>query len=463
MTTPRFSFAVLACVAVAAGTLLVADEPVYDAWSWLVWGRELAHLGLDTTSGPSWKPLPVVLAAPLSLAGEAAPELWLVLVRTAFLLTFVLAADLAYLLTAGRPRPLRLAAAAFAVVSLVLLSDAGWSRQVAGGMSEPLLVALVLAAARAGLAGRGRSALVLGALAALVRPEAWPLLVAYALWCWRRDPHVRPLVLVVGVGVPVAWLAPELLGSGGGGAERAQRGTGDPRETLRRAFVLPIALVWPLALAALRERAARVLAAGAIAWIAIVAAMTLIGFPGLSRFVAPPAAIICVLGGVGLAAVLVNRRPRGAAGAAGAALAVAASVALVFTVPGLPDRVSELRAGWRTSARASESQDRVRALSRAVGRDRLLRCGRLATSDTLVRTALAWQLGVPLSHVVSFGEPPRLSGAFVVDLEARPRLRKDMHAVATQIGRVGEWRAYSIDCPATELVGGPQRGRLGRG
>ena len=32
--------------------LLVAVEPLYDAWAWLVWGRELAHLGLDTSSGP---------------------------------------------------------------------------------------------------------------------------------------------------------------------------------------------------------------------------------------------------------------------------------------------------------------------------------------------------------------------------------------------------------------------------
>jgi hypothetical protein len=75
MTICRFLCALVACVALAAASLLVADEPVYDAWSWLVWGRELAHLELDTTSGPAWKPLPVLLAVPLSLAGDLAPQL----------------------------------------------------------------------------------------------------------------------------------------------------------------------------------------------------------------------------------------------------------------------------------------------------------------------------------------------------------------------------------------------------
>ncbi|MBW3653762.1 MAG: hypothetical protein KY433_09250, partial [Actinobacteria bacterium] len=370
MTPCRFICALLACAALAAASLHLADEPVYDAWAWLVWGRELTQLGLDTTSGPSWKPLPVLLAAPLSLTGGAAPELWLVLVRTAFLLSFVLAADLAHLLTAGRPHALRLAAAGFAIAVLALLSDdtTPWSRQAAGGMSEPLLVALVLGAVRAALGGHARLALVLGALAALVRPEAWPLLALYGAWCWRRDPRTRQLVVVLALGVPALWLVPELFGSGGGGAGRAQRATGDPRETLERAFALPLAVAWPLALAALlRSRVARVLAAGALGWIAIVAAMTLIDFPGLSRFMAPPAAIVGVLGGVGLATLLADLRARRAAGPAALALAVAASLALIVTVPALGDRASQLAQGWRSSARIAQSHDRLRALVDSAG------------------------------------------------------------------------------------------------
>ena len=102
MTTRRLLCAALACLALATISLLVAREPVYDAWAWLVWGRELTDLRLHSTSGPAWKPLPVLLAAPLSLAGDVAPQLWLVLVRATWLLGLVFAAQISLLLTAGR-------------------------------------------------------------------------------------------------------------------------------------------------------------------------------------------------------------------------------------------------------------------------------------------------------------------------------------------------------------------------
>ena len=42
----------------------------YDAWAWLVWGREVGHLDLDTTGGPSWKPLPVLPTTVLAPLGR---------------------------------------------------------------------------------------------------------------------------------------------------------------------------------------------------------------------------------------------------------------------------------------------------------------------------------------------------------------------------------------------------------
>ena len=450
MTTSRLLCVVSACIGLAGASLLIADEPVYDAWAWLVWGRELAHLGLDTSSGPSWKPLPVILAAPLSVAGDAAPQLWLVLVRAAWLGSFVLAGELAYRLAAGLAPPMRRVAAWFAVVVLALLFDdvTAWARQVAGGMSEALLVALVLGAVRAAVGGHARAALVLGALAALVRPEGWLALIAYAAWscAGSRDPRARPVAVAVAFVVPALWLAPDLLGAGGGGSERAQRGTGDPAEALWWAAMLPIAVAWPLAFLGARERrgAPRVLAAGALAWIALVAAMTLLGFPGLPRFAAPAAAIVAVLGGVGLAALLA--RPRGNGPVAFAIVALALGV----TVVGLPHRVSGVPDAWRAAARISDSHDRLRAaVGAAGGGEALLRCGHLATSDVLVRTALAWELGVPLSHVVSFGEPSRRSGAFVIGLQASPGLRHDMLAAGRLVARQGEWSVTSVACPVT--------------
>ena len=443
MTTRRLFLAAGACLAVAAASLAIASEPVYDAWSWLVWGRELTHLELDMTTGPSWKPLPVILGALLSVAGDIAPELWLVLVRAAWLASLGLAAELALHLSAGRPRALRLAAGAFAVACVVLLTDdvTPWTRQVAGGMSEPLLVALVFGAIRAELGARVRTALVLGALAALLRPEVFPLLALYALWCRRREQRARPLAAGVIVVVPALWLAPDVLAGARGGADRAQTETSDPLEALGWALALPLAVAWPLALAALGDVRARVLGAGALAWIAIVAAMTLAGFAGLPRFMAPAAAIVGVLGGAGLAALLhTGARP---------ALVALVAAAGVATTIGLHGRVAEVPRAWSSSARISDSHDRLKDLARAVGRERLLACGRLATSDALVRTTLAWELRVPLSDVVSFGRPPRLSGAFVLGLQATPRLRRDVRRVATFVARNGEWSVYSIDCPAT--------------
>ena len=214
--------------------------------------------------------------------------------------------------------------------------------------------------------------------------------------------------------MPALWLAPELLGAGDGGARQAQTGTSNPAESLGWAALLPLAVAWPLALAALRERAARLLAVGALAWIAVVAAMTVAGFAGLPRFVAPAAAVVCVLGGAGLAALVA--RPR-------AALVALVLPALVVTALGIRDRINEVPHAWRSSARIDRSHERLSALLPQVGREGLFACGRPATSDALVRTALAWQLDVPLSEVVSFGEPPRLSGAFVVGPQASPQLR----------------------------------------
>jgi hypothetical protein len=448
--------AATACVVLAAGSLALGHEPVYDAWAWLVWGRELADLGLDLSSGPSWKPLPVALAVPLSAAGNAAPDLWLVIVRAAWLLSLVLAAELASFLAAERGRGERLAAAAFAAGSLALLADpvTMWARQAAAGMSEPLLVALVLGALRAQLGGRPRPAVLLAALAALVRPEVWPLLAAYGAWRWRAEPSSRPLLAAVALALPALWFGPGLLAASDalGSAERAQRDGGGPLEVLARAAALPLAAAWPLALVAVagRERRLLALALGALGWIAIVAAMAAVGFPGLPRFMAPAAAVVGVLGGVGLARLVAGRRAP--------AVAVLGVTLALGTALELPGRAAELPQALRTTARIGDSHDRLRALARAVGRGPLLRCGHLATSDVLARTTLAWELDVPLANVVSFGVTPRLSGAFVVGPRASPRLLDGVRAVAQPLARRGEWRAYSLDCPAaTAGVSGAHR------
>ena len=453
MTKRNLAISASACMALAAASLLIAAEPVYDAWAWLVWGRELAHLQLDTSSGPSWKPLPVLLATPLSLAGDAAPALWLLIVRASWLLALVLAGALAHQLTAGLDRTPRIAAAAFAALSLALLADdvTLWARQGAAGMSEPLLVVLVLGAVAAALDGHSRVALALGALAALVRPEVWPLLGAYGIWRWREEPALRPWLASVAVAVPALWIVPDLLASGGAAnaAERARRDSGTPAhdllEAVGRGAAMPLLAAWPLALLAAaraRERdPVRVLAAGALAWIAIVSVMAAGGFPGLPRFMAPAAAVAGVLGGAGLAMLLAAPRSRPATWLL-ALLAIA-------TLVQLPARAERLPRSMTITARIAHEHDRLAELTQRIGRERLLRCGRLATSDVLVRTALAWELGVPLGRVVSFGVPSARSGAFVIGPQATPLVRSYLRGHADLLGSNGEWRVYSVGCPPT--------------
>ena len=465
MTTRRFALATGCCLALAAVSLLAAHEPVYDAWAWLVWGRELATLELDTSSGPSWKPLTVALTAVLSLAGDAAPDLWLLFVRTAWLLALVLAAWLAYRLAGGVQHRPRLAAGAFAAVSLLLLADSftAWPRQGAAGMSEPLLVALALGAVAAGVQGRSRTALALAGLAALVRPEVWPLLAAYGLWRWRAEPRLRVPIAALAFAVPALWLGPDLLASGGTSAgARALQGGGAPLheffEVFGRVAAVPLLAAWPLALFAVacargpeHDRALPAIAAGAAGWIAIVALMAAAGFPGLPRFMAPAVAVVCVLAGVGLARLLALVRPGDARRPALAALVVV----LLVTLTQLPGRAAELAQGLSTTARIARSHDRLRELAREVGRGPLLRCGALSTSDVLVRTALAWELRVGLSEVVSFGRPSAKSGAFVVGPQADARLRAAMPGRAALLGARGEWRIYSIGCPPAEAAATP--------
>ena len=82
LTGGRFyvSLAVVALV-IAALSLLIPSTPSYDPWAWLVWGKEIIHLDLHTTGGPTWKPLPMLFTTVFAVFGRAQPDLWLVVGR----------------------------------------------------------------------------------------------------------------------------------------------------------------------------------------------------------------------------------------------------------------------------------------------------------------------------------------------------------------------------------------------
>src|SRR3954465_8334026 len=82
---------VFACLGLAALSLLGPSTPTYDPWAWIIWGREITHLDLNTVSGPSWKPLPILFTTPFALFGDAAPDLWCMVARAGGVLAIALA------------------------------------------------------------------------------------------------------------------------------------------------------------------------------------------------------------------------------------------------------------------------------------------------------------------------------------------------------------------------------------
>ena len=89
------------CSALVIGalSLLMPSTPSYDPWAWIIWGREIVHLNLQTTGGPSWKPLPVIFTTLFAPFGKAAPDMWLVIARAGAVVAVAMSFKLALRLT----------------------------------------------------------------------------------------------------------------------------------------------------------------------------------------------------------------------------------------------------------------------------------------------------------------------------------------------------------------------------
>jgi hypothetical protein len=397
-------------------TLVVAPAPSYDPWAWLLWGREIAGGSLSTAEGPAFKPLPVAVCALLSPLGDAAPWLWVALIRCAAAVGAVLAFDLARQLArgagpaAGRPAT---GVAAGALAALGVLLCGALPAMTAAGADPALAIALALGALTAWRSGRTGLALALGAACGLVRVEAWPFLAAAGVVAWRREPRLRPLVGGIAVALPALWFVPELLGSGDAlrSSDRAQiPNPGQPAladvpflASLEEAAGLPL---WPLwmgvavllaaALRARRATPALLPAAAGAAWVAIVALMAEAGFSGEARYAVPGAALLAISGAVGLAA-LAGRHPLAAA----AVLAAVAAAAL----PRLDDAGAIRRYQAHQQALASQLGDAVRA---AGGREAVLACGRPYVGR-LRGPLMAYRMDVE-KRVIEPDQPPLAPG-----------------------------------------------------
>ena len=412
---------VLGCIALAALSLLLPSTPTYDPWAWIIWGREVVQLDLVTTAGPSWKPLPVFFTAPFSLLGDdAAPELWIMVARAGGILGIAMT----YRLAARLAGP---AAGTIAAVALLLADE--FIRNFARGNSEGLLLAFCLLAVERHLDGRRTDAFLLGFAAGLLRPEVWPFWGLYGLWlvlgAWGQRPPWRMLALVGGSGAAMLllWFVPEYLGSGSAlrAAERARQPNPDSAafaaspflEVFRRSSSILTVPVYLGAVAAVaiawrrrRERfAAVVFTLGAIstALMVAVALMTEGGFAGNLRYVALPAAMVCVLAGAGwvcLVRAVRSRRGRGMA------LALAIAVAALFA-PYLATDADELELAMRrVDVEADLYGANLKAMiAKAGGEAAIKACGPVYTGPFQTQ-AVAWYLHLHENEVSIFPVPP---------------------------------------------------------
>ncbi|MCW2992381.1 MAG: hypothetical protein JWM73_2975 [Solirubrobacterales bacterium] len=395
-----------ACLALAALTLIAPSQPTYDPWSWILWGREIAHGHLSTSFGPSWKPLPVALTTVFSLFGDTAPTLWVLVARAGAL------AGVLYAFVLGR----RLAGPwAGLLAGAVVLLAPWYVRNAALANSEGLQVAFALAAVERALAGRRMPAFWLGLGLALLRPEAWPFLGLYGAWLvWRERATLVPVAAGL-VSLPLLWLVPEQIGSGDW--LRAAHRAADPVSGSPADAANPVVEVvregwgmlgggswlhWGLlagVAAALWLRDRRLLALGGLvaAWTLVVGVMTANGYSGNTRYLIVPAALAMVIAAAGLVLGLrAVRAPAPAVALAGVGLAA------LFVVPWL-DRVDASLSAARYQAQMTEQLSTV--VDRAGGPGRVLACGPVTTGAYLV-PAVAWHLGLRIEDVRLVAERP---------------------------------------------------------
>jgi hypothetical protein len=392
----------LGLLAIATVAVLWArTRPGFDPYGWLVWGHQTLTGSLDTNAAPSWKPLPYLFTVPFALFGHYELWLWMIVSVAVSLSGVFFAGAIAYRLTGPEHRGAALIAAVFAGVALMGIAD--YWHYILSFQSDPMIVALCLGGAYMHLTGRYRWAFVFGALAALGRPEVWPFVGLYAIWCWRAVPSMRWLLIAGAAAILLLWFGvPALTSRSPFVAANNAMGSGRRLHdnqvfgTIGRFFALHEPGVWLAALVAAglavwrRERVLLVLAGAATAWVVIEVAFALHGWPGLGRYMFEAAGVMVALAGAAVGRLLVegpslSRLGRG--------LAIALVAIVVASL--VPSAVSRARTERRDlhvqRARTTKLNRLSTVVSKYGGPGRFRACGEPLTRLEY-QTVLAWSL-----------------------------------------------------------------------
>jgi hypothetical protein len=184
-------------------------------------------------------------------------------------------------------------------------------------------------------------------------------------------------------------------------------------------LLTPAVLLLAVVGAALGGRTARLLAAGALAWVALVAVMTEAGYAGNPRYNVAPAAVACVLAGVGVAAAARRAVP------ASVLAAVLVAATLAFTAGDLSDQLDEL------GARA----DRREQLNTLV--DRAGEPCEPAYTNQPMKAMLAWRIDASMEHLADAPRPPGVVFRAPPGFDGGPALPPAPGF--TTVAREGDW------------------------
>jgi hypothetical protein len=400
----------LVVVAAIACVSLIGFSPSFDAYGWLVWGHQLLYGSLNTGAAPSWKPLTFLFTAPFAIAGSHQPWLWMVTATAGAFAAPVFAARVALQLCGPQPGHwyAPVAAATFAACGVIGLG--GYWHLIMIASSDPMIVALCLAAIDFHLRGHPRLAFASIVLASLGRPEAWAFALLYGIWAWRSVPEMRAIVVAGLLVIPAAWFAipavtsrsPFIAGTLALGFKQAIHGSKLDGTVTRFLNNEP----WPMHVAWLaavilavvrRDRTALTLVGAAVLWVAIEYAFALHGWPASPRYLLEPAAVLTVLAGA----------------AAGRALAIPASAPASARIAGpvlvamllgalLPFVVDRLREAHRLVSAAHQFTAAIDTLHEIVvddgGQRGILACGHPVTFVGYEST-LAWEIGLNVGAV----------------------------------------------------------------
>jgi hypothetical protein len=420
----------------------VNTRPGYDPYGWLIWGYQTLHLHLDLGGAPSWKPLPLLFTVPYALFGHYALWLWMVTAEAAAFAGSIFAGRIAYrVVNSGGDGSRRylyaaIAAAIFAGAGMYGIQDningahSNYLHYVLSVQSDPMIVTLVLAAIDFHINGHRRWVIAMLLLAGLGRPEVWPVLGLYGLWCWVKRPDMRIYLGVCAFLLVFLWFGIPTI-TNGRPLVAGDLAQGSPREcrsgkilcTIDRFKTLNLWPVWVFTLAAvawagyrlratgLRLRGARTapsddtvgpaeraerdnyllvlgLGAAIVVWLVVEVAFALHGWPAVPRYIFEPAVVAIVLGAIGFGWVL-REIPTRLRVPAWSGVAVGAVLVLAL-VPGALSRIRvEHKDVSHDRARTVQISRLTAMVSRLGGRQAVLRCGKPVTNVEFV-SILAW-------------------------------------------------------------------------